>query len=129
MLSQVRVFVMVGVVVAGLLASVRVVSAERAGPGGLCERGEFCLWAKEGYRGEIGRVSLSTANPGECVAVPEGRSFANRMARYVTVYQDGTCSTEGEFDTYPGGGTYVPEAPHVVRAIQIWPEVARAHHR
>ena len=129
MLSQVRVLVMVGVVVAGLLASVRVVSAERAGPGGLCERGEFCLWAKEGYRGEIGRVSLGVANPGECVAVPEGRSFANRMARDVTVYQGAGCSTEGEFDTYPGGGTYVPEAPYVVRAIQVWPEVSRADHR
>jgi hypothetical protein len=38
----------------------------------------------------------------------------------VTVYQGRGCSTEGEFDTYPGGGTYVPEAPFVIRAVEVW---------
>jgi hypothetical protein len=88
-----------------------------------CERGEFCLWPTESYQGDIHRVALENANPGECVPLPDGlgaRSFANRTKRPVTVYQGRDCSTEGEFDTYPGGGTYVPEAPYVVRGVQIW---------
>lgn len=88
-----------------------------------CERGEFCLWPAENFKGDIQRVALENANPGECVPLPEGfdaRSFANRTKRPVTVYQGRDCSTEAEFDTYPGGGTYVPEAPYVVRGVQIW---------
>ena len=88
-----------------------------------CERGEFCLWPTENYEGDIQRVALENANPGECVPLPDGfdaRSFANRSKRPVTVYQDRDCSTEAEFDTYPGGGTFVPQAPYVVRGVQIW---------
>jgi hypothetical protein len=88
-----------------------------------CERGEFCLWPAENYQGAIQRIALENANPGECVPLPEGfdgRSFANRTKRPVTVYQGRDCSTEGEFDTYPGGGTFVPAAPYVVRGVQIW---------
>lgn len=88
-----------------------------------CERGEFCLWPDDGYRGATLRLALANANPGECVPLAEGtdaRSFANRTKRPVTVYQGRDCSTEGEFGTYPGGGTFVPEAPYVVRGVQIW---------
>ena len=88
-----------------------------------CERGEFCLWPAEAHQGEIQRIALENANPGECVPLPDGfdgRSFANRTTRPVTVYQGRDCSTEAEFDTYPGGGTFVPEAPYVVRGVQIW---------
>lgn len=88
-----------------------------------CERGEFCLWPAEQYKGDIFRAALENANIGECVPLPDGfdaRSFANRIKRPVTVYQERTCSTEAEFDTYPGGGTFVPEAPYVVRGLQIW---------
>jgi hypothetical protein len=88
-----------------------------------CERGEFCLWPAENYQGDIQRVALENANPGECVPLPDGfdaRSFANRTKRPVTVYQGRDCSTEAEFDTYPGGGTFVPQAPYVVRGVQIW---------
>ena len=88
-----------------------------------CERGEFCLWPAESYQGDLQRIALENANPGECVPLPEGfdgRSFANRTKRPVTVYQGRDCSTEAEFDTYPGGGTFVPEAPYVVRGVQIW---------
>jgi hypothetical protein len=88
-----------------------------------CERGEFCLWPTEGYKGDILRVALENTNPGECAPLPEGfdaRSFANRTKRPITVYQGRDCSTEAEFDTYPGGGTFVPEAPYVVRGVQIW---------
>ena len=88
-----------------------------------CERGEFCLWPDEGYQGAIQRIALENTNPGECVPLPDGfdaRSFANRTTRPVTVYQGRDCATEGEFDTYPGGGTFVPEAPYVVKGVQIW---------
>ncbi|MGQ0838245.1 peptidase inhibitor family I36 protein [Actinokineospora sp.] len=88
-----------------------------------CDRGELCLWSASAYRGDLIRVSLSTTNPDECVPVPSGldaRSFANLLRRPVTVYQSAECATEGEFDTYPGGGTYVPYAPFVVRGLQIW---------
>ena len=89
----------------------------------VCERGEFCVWPSEEYGGAIIRVALENSNPGECVPLPEGtdgRSFANRTKRQVTVYQGRECNTEGEFDTYPGGGTYVPQAPYLVRGVQIW---------
>ena len=88
-----------------------------------CERGEFCVWPDEDYGGAAVRVALENANPGDCVPLAEGadgRSFANRTKRPVTVYQGRDCSTEGEFDTYPGGGTFVPQAPYVVRGVQIW---------
>lgn len=89
-----------------------------------CEPGEFCLWERADYRGEILRLDLRNANPNECIPLPEGfvgRSFANRTAdRHVTVYQGRDCSTEGDFTTYPGGGTFVPQAPFVVRGIQVW---------
>lgn len=111
----------VAAVLAGLFAfAVPAVAHTEPQP---CERGEFCLWPAESYQGEIQRIALENANPGECVPLPEGfdaRSFANRTKRPVTVYQGRDCSTEAEFDTYPGGGTFVPAAPYVVRGVQIW---------
>ncbi|MFC4000251.1 peptidase inhibitor family I36 protein [Prauserella oleivorans] len=88
-----------------------------------CEKGEFCTWTGEFYSGQITRFDLRGTNPEECVPLPEGvdaRSFGSRIERHVTVYQDRECSTEGDFSTYPGPGTFVPQAPYVVRAIQIW---------
>lgn len=88
-----------------------------------CERGEFCLWSGEEYSGDIHRIALENTNPGECVPLPamiDARSFANRTTRPVTVYQGRDCATEAEFDTYPGGGTYVPASPYVVRGVQLW---------
>lgn len=88
-----------------------------------CDQGEFCTWQKSYYRGAIHRVDLRTANPGECIPLPggvDGRSFANRTSRDITVYQGRDCSTEADFTTYPGRGTFVPDAPYVVRALQIW---------
>ena len=93
-------------------------------PTASCDQGEFCFWSAQRYGGTMRTVDLRTANPDECVSLPEGftaKAFANRLSdRYVTVYQDRHCSTHGDFSTYPGGGTYVPRAPYVVRAIQIW---------
>lgn len=88
-----------------------------------CTQGEFCSWADEFYGGNSERFDLRIANPGECIPLPnelEARSFANRMDRDVTVYQGRDCSTEGDFTTYPGHGTFVPQAHYVIRAIQIW---------
>ncbi|WP_116044930.1 peptidase inhibitor family I36 protein [Amycolatopsis palatopharyngis] len=92
-------------------------------PGTDCVQGEFCMWSSEFHAGEIARHDLRNTNPEECVALPEdmdAKSFANRTDRYVTVYQDRHCATEGDFSTYPGDGTFVPQAPFAVRAIQIW---------
>jgi hypothetical protein len=44
----------------------------------------------------------------------------NRLTRDTSVFQGETCSTEAEFTTYPGKGTFVPDAPFVVRALQVW---------
>jgi hypothetical protein len=119
---SVRLVGVVAVVGAGLVTGAGVAGAGVAEPRP-CERGEFCLWVGEGYGGEVRRVVLETAIPGECVSMPPGfqaRSFANRGSRPVTVYQGRGCATEGEFDTYPGGGTFVPEAPYLVRGVQVW---------
>jgi hypothetical protein len=92
-------------------------------PGMDCEQGEFCTWSSEFHTGEITRHDLRTTNPEECVPLPDAvdaKSFANRTDRYVTIYQDRDCATEGDFSTYPGDGTFVPQAPFLVRAIQIW---------
>ena len=104
----------------GLLTSVGTASAQED-PG--CQKGEFCLWSTGDYGGEAQRFDLRTANPGECIPLPEGfagSSFANLLTRDVTVFQSKECSTEGDFVTYPGGGTFVPDAPFLVRGIQIW---------
>ncbi|WP_026422329.1 peptidase inhibitor family I36 protein [Actinokineospora inagensis] len=86
-----------------------------------CERGELCLWAGSSFRGEVGKFGLGTVTEGECVPVGrDTRSFVNWLRRDVTVYESPDCATEADFTTYPGLGTYVPESPFVVRAIQVW---------
>ena len=114
-------------VTAGLLAGSGLAQATPAGPpapaGPACGAGEFCLWDSETYSGTAQSYDLRTANPGDCIPLPEGfqaHSFVNRMARDVTIYQGADCSTEGDFITYPGGGTYVPQSPFAVRALKVW---------
>ncbi|QTR04710.1 peptidase inhibitor family I36 protein, partial [Saccharothrix algeriensis] len=88
-----------------------------------CDRGEFCAGAGTDYQGAVQRLDLETANPGECIPFADdlvARSFVNNLTRDTSVFQGATCSTEAEFTTYPGKGTYVPDAPFVVRAIQVW---------
>ncbi|MCG8915618.1 peptidase inhibitor family I36 protein [Actinokineospora sp. PR83] len=88
-----------------------------------CERGELCLWSQVDHSGDLLRATLADATVGQCTPLPPdvaARSFANLLSRQVTVYQSRECATEGEFDTYPGGGTFVPEAPYLVRAFQVW---------
>jgi hypothetical protein len=107
----------------GLLTSAGVAQAAPAQPDPVCKKGEFCLWSADDYGGTAQRFDLRTANPEDCLPLPagfDGSSFVNLMSRDVTVYQSEECTTEGDFITYPGGGTFVPKAPFVVRAIKIW---------
>jgi len=117
-----RIAVVLSTVVAGLGLAAGAATAE---PSAFqrCERGEFCMWTDEFFLGAPHNVSQADTNFGECVQLPldvDVRSFINRTDRPVTVYQGRDCSTEGDFTTYPGEGTYVPQAPFVVRALQVW---------
>ena len=88
-----------------------------------CDAGSFCAWSGANFTGKTARLSLETANPNQCVPLPDGlvaKSLVNAMTKDVSVYEGAHCSTEAEFTTYPKGGVYVPSAPFVVRAIQVW---------
>ncbi|MEV6905583.1 peptidase inhibitor family I36 protein [Amycolatopsis sp. NPDC051071] len=109
--------------VAGLLASAGVASAAATPPEPACQKGEFCVWPEESYGGDARKFDLRSSNPEECIPLPEGfdgHAFVNRLSRDVTIYQSEECTTEGDFITYPGGGTYVPQGPFVIRALKIW---------
>lgn len=107
----------------GFLGTSGIAQADQGGPESVCQQGEFCLWSAENYGATLQQLDLRTANPEECIALPDGmsgKSFVNLLDRDVTVYQSTECTTEGDFTTYPGHGTYVPHAPFVVRAVKIW---------
>ncbi|TLQ46179.1 peptidase inhibitor family I36 protein [Streptomyces marianii] len=103
--------------------------AARPGPAvspprlGRCAPGELCLWAKPGFAGARQVHELSGVEIESCVPLPAGadaQSLANRTGRPVTAYQSAECAETGEFDTYPGGGTWVPQTPYRVRAFKVW---------
>lgn len=88
-----------------------------------CGPGELCLWEKAEFEGTRQTFELSEIDIESCVALPEGGSaqaLANRTGRPVTTYQSAECAETGEFDTYPGGGTWLPESPYRVRAFKVW---------
>jgi hypothetical protein len=117
-----RSLVMAVAITAAALVSSGTAAAKQSGDP-LCDRGEFCVWSGIDYTGAVHRLDLESANPGECIKLPDGliaRSFVNRLTRDTSVFQGETCSTEAEFTTYPGKGTFVPDAPFVVRALQVW---------
>src|SRR4051794_23928665 len=64
-----------------------------------CVPGQVCFWAAPGFAGTpAATFELATTNANECVSLPEGvdaLSFANRMDRYVTMYQERECAGEG----------------------------------
>ncbi|MBQ0984897.1 peptidase inhibitor family I36 protein [Streptomyces sp. F63] len=101
-------------------------AARAAGPApssGSCPSGAFCLWDHHGYRGTRSAHELSGTDIESCIPLPAGASagsLANRTGRPVTTYQSAECGETGEFDTYPGGGTWVPDSPYRVRAFKIW---------
>ncbi|MFJ8857008.1 peptidase inhibitor family I36 protein [Streptomyces sp. NPDC102451] len=100
-------------------------SAPHAAPAGLapCGAGQLCLWAKPDFTGARQVHELSTVDIESCVPLPAGRpaqALVNRTGRPVTTYQSAECAETGEFETYPGGGTWVPRSPYTARAFKIW---------
>ncbi|MZD10126.1 hypothetical protein GTW43_34360 [Streptomyces sp. SID5785] len=90
---------------------------------GPCAQGELCLWTKADFKGARHVYELSGTDIESCTALPPGTtaaSVANRTGRPVTTYQSGECAETGEFQTYPGTGTWEPESPYRVRAFKIW---------
>lgn len=90
---------------------------------GACATGELCLWAKPDFKGGRQAHELSGIDIESCVPLPAGtdaQALANRTGRPVTTYQSGECEETGEFETYPGGGTWVPQSPYRVRAFKVW---------
>ncbi|MGI5482967.1 peptidase inhibitor family I36 protein [Streptomyces lavendofoliae] len=111
-----------GALAAGVLGGAAPVAAAppRLGP---CETGQLCLWAKEGFRGARHTHELTDVDIEACVPLPAGTTaaaLANRTGRPVTTYQSAECAETGEFETYPGGGTWVPQSPYQVRAFKVW---------
>ncbi|MFJ3584229.1 peptidase inhibitor family I36 protein [Streptomyces sp. NPDC090127] len=100
--------------------------AAAAAPGtrlGACGPGQLCLWPKADFRGSAWTHELAGTDLESCVALPPGASaqaLANRTGRPVTTYQSVECAETGEFETYPGRGTWVPQTPYQVRAFKIW---------
>jgi len=90
---------------------------------GACEAGRLCLWKKPDFTGARQTYELSTVDIESCTPLPKGgdaQSLANRTGRPVTTYQSAECAETGEFETYPGGGTWLPRSPYQVRAFKIW---------
>ncbi|MGW1980054.1 peptidase inhibitor family I36 protein [Streptomyces sp. NPDC001889] len=98
-------------------------TATAAPPPGECPAGALCLWQREDFQGSRGTFELYETGTDSCVPLPAGRparSLANRAGRPVTTYQSAECDETGEFETYPGSGTWAPRSPHLVRAFKLW---------
>jgi hypothetical protein len=90
---------------------------------GSCAAGEFCLWQKPDFQGKRYAHELSGTDIESCVPLPAGadaQALANRTGRPVTTYQSAQCAETGDFDTYPGRGSWVPQSPYKVRAFKVW---------
>ncbi|MFH8571379.1 peptidase inhibitor family I36 protein [Streptomyces sp. NPDC017993] len=94
-----------------------------AAASGDCAVGRLCLWPKADFGGKPRTHELSDTDIESCVPLGKGASaasLANRTGRPVTTYQSAECAETGEFDTYPGGGSWVPRSPYEVRAFKVW---------
>ncbi|MFF9427091.1 peptidase inhibitor family I36 protein [Streptomyces sp. NPDC014746] len=90
---------------------------------GTCGPGRLCLWPKPDFKGRPWTHELATTDIDSCVALPPGtsaQSLANRTGRPVTTYQSAECGETGEFETYPGRGTWAPQTAYEVRAFKLW---------
>ncbi|MFC8277350.1 peptidase inhibitor family I36 protein [Streptomyces sp. NPDC057271] len=90
---------------------------------GACGPGQLCLWPRADFKGSAWKHELAGTDIESCVALPPGASaqaLANRTGRPVTTYQSAECAETGEFETYPGRGTWVPQSPYEVRAFKLW---------
>src|SRR4051812_10536796 len=88
-----------------------------------CAPGELCLWTQSGFQGKRQVYELTHIDIESCMTLPPGadaQSLVNRTGRPVTAYQSDVCQETAEFDTYPGGGTWVPQVPYRVRAFKVW---------
>ncbi|MFD3438004.1 peptidase inhibitor family I36 protein [Streptomyces sp. NPDC058685] len=99
--------------------------ATAAGPPrlGSCGAGQLCLWAKADFKGARQTHELAGLDIDSCVPLPTGtaaESLVNRTGRPVTTYQSQECAETGEFETYPGSGTWLPQSPYRVRAFKVW---------
>lgn len=94
----------------------------RAHASGACDAGQLCLWPKPDFGGGRRTYELSDTDIESCVPLPEGSAaaLANRTGRPVTTYQSAECAETAEFDTYPGGGSWVPRSSYRVRAFKVW---------
>lgn len=108
----------------GLLVAPAPAAAAPSGTAlGACGPGRLCLWPKPDFKGRVQSHELATTDIDSCVALPPGtsaQSLANRTGRPVTTYQSAECAETGEFETYPGRGTWVPQTPYEVRAFKLW---------
>ncbi|MGW2405425.1 peptidase inhibitor family I36 protein [Streptomyces sp. NPDC001739] len=94
-----------------------------AATSGACAAGQLCLWPRADFAGKRRTFELSDTDIESCITLPKGvsaASFANRMGRPVTTYQSAECAETAEYNTYPGGGTWVPRPPYQVRAFKVW---------
>ncbi|MET9951652.1 peptidase inhibitor family I36 protein [Streptomyces sp. NPDC006339] len=99
------------------------VTAATATALGSCGPGQLCLWPKADFKGRALTHELASVDIESCTALPAGvsaQALANRTGRPVTAYQSAECAETGEFETYPGRGTWVPQTPYKVRAFKIW---------
>ncbi|MFJ9677071.1 peptidase inhibitor family I36 protein [Streptomyces sp. NPDC101194] len=104
-------------------ASPRAVPHSAPARPGACESGQLCLWAEPDFTGARQIHELSTIDIDSCVPLSKGgraQALANRTGRPVTTYQSAECAETGEFETYPGGGTWVPRSPYQIRAFKVW---------
>ncbi|MGE7388121.1 peptidase inhibitor family I36 protein [Streptomyces sp. NPDC004126] len=114
------------ILAAALLAAATLVpgtagEAHAAGPP--CATGQLCLWAKPDFKGTKQVYDLSTLDINSCTALPAGpayQSLVNRTGRPVTTYQSAECAETGEFQTYPGDGTWLPQSAFQIKAFKIW---------
>ncbi|MBT2440287.1 peptidase inhibitor family I36 protein [Streptomyces sp. ISL-36] len=108
----------------GLLTALPATAAAAPAPSlGACAPGQLCLWPKADFKGKAQRYELADTDVESCVALPAGttaQALANRTGRPVTAYQSPECAETGEFETYPGRGTWAPQTPYQIRAFKIW---------
>ncbi|MEK9520085.1 peptidase inhibitor family I36 protein [Streptomyces venezuelae] len=120
--SVTKTALLVAVVLAACLAA-PAAAAPAATALGACGPGRLCLWPKPDFKGRVQTHELATTDLDSCIALPPGasaQSLANRTGRSVTTYQSAECAEVGEFETYPGRGTWVPQTPYEVRAFKLW---------
>ncbi|WP_414721093.1 peptidase inhibitor family I36 protein [Streptomyces sp.] len=111
------------IALAALLAGAPSTAAASSPKLGPCAPGQLCLWPKSDFRGRASAHELADTDIESCVPLPAGTSaqaLANRTGRPVTTYQSAECAETGQFETYPGTGTWVPQSPYQVRAFKIW---------